>query len=131
MFAKFALKNQRIFTADGTYLWMFLFSKHFLKLISECLMVSYSPSRALKNIYICLVPNSYIWVFPFSLSWFGTRKWPYLYKIIFIAFLNSWKLILYEMSWSKYRQKTLKRRKNATPELIFHSYVICIFEVIF
>ena len=51
MFAKFALENQRNFTADGTYLWMFLFSKHFLKLISECLMVSYSPSRAL-NKYI-------------------------------------------------------------------------------
>ena len=131
MFAKFALENQRNFTADGTYLWMFLFSKHFLKLISECLMVSYSPSRALKNKYICPVPNSYIWVFPFSLSWFGNRKWPYLYKIISIAFLNSWKLILYGMSWSKYRQKTLKRRKNAMPELIFHSYVICIFEVIF
>ena len=49
--AKFALKNQRNFTKDSTYLWMFLFSKHFLKLISECLMVSYSPSRALKNIY--------------------------------------------------------------------------------
>ena len=47
--AKFALKNQRNFTTDGTYSWMFLFSKHFLKLISECLLVSYSPSRALKK----------------------------------------------------------------------------------
>ena len=64
MFAKFALKNQRIFTADGTYLWMFLFSKHFLKLISECLMVSGSPSRALKNIY---VPSSKFLYWNFSL----------------------------------------------------------------
>ena len=47
--AKYALKNQRNFTTDGTYLWMFLFSKHFLKLISECLLVSYSPSTALKK----------------------------------------------------------------------------------
>ena len=55
MFAKFALKNQRNFTKDGTYLRRFLFSKHFLKLISECLLVSYSPSRALKkNIYAYL-----------------------------------------------------------------------------
>ena len=49
MFAKFALKNQRNFTTDDTYLRMFLFSKHFLKLISECLLVSYSPSMALKK----------------------------------------------------------------------------------
>ena len=47
--AKIALKNQRNFTTDGTYLWMFLFSRHFLKLISECLLVSYSPSRTLRN----------------------------------------------------------------------------------
>ena len=52
MFAKNALKNQRNFTTDGTYLWVFLFTKHFLKLISECLLVSYSPSRALKRIYM-------------------------------------------------------------------------------
>ena len=52
---KFTLKNQRNFTTDGTYLWMFLFSKHFSKLISECLLVSYSPSRALKkNIFAYL-----------------------------------------------------------------------------
>ena len=47
--AKFALKNQSNFTTDGTYLWMFLFSKHFLKLISACLLVSNSPSTALKK----------------------------------------------------------------------------------
>ena len=47
--AKFALKNQRNFTTDCTYLWMLLFSKHFLKLISECLLVSYSLSTALKK----------------------------------------------------------------------------------
>ena len=47
--AKYALKNQRNFTTDGTYLWMLLFSKHFLKPLSECLLVSYSPSRALKK----------------------------------------------------------------------------------
>ena len=49
MFAKFPLKNQRNFTIDETNLWMFLFSKHFLKLISECLLVSFSPSRDLKK----------------------------------------------------------------------------------
>ena len=49
MFAKFPLKNQRNFTIDSTNLWMFLFSKHFLKLISECLLVSFSPSRDLKK----------------------------------------------------------------------------------
>ena len=49
MFAKLPLKNQRNFTIDGTNLWMFLFSKHFFKLISECLLVSFRPSRDLKK----------------------------------------------------------------------------------
>ena len=49
MFAKFPLKNQRNFTIDETNFWMFLFSKQFLKLISECLLVSSSPSRVCKK----------------------------------------------------------------------------------
>ena len=62
--AKFALKNQRNFTTDGTYLWMFLFSKHFLKLISECLLVSYSPSRALKKNMFAYLSIPVIELFP-------------------------------------------------------------------
>ena len=58
--AEYALKNQRNFATDGTYLWMFLFSKHFLKLVSECLLVSYSPSRALKKNKFAFFSNSHI-----------------------------------------------------------------------
>ena len=41
LFAKSDQKYQSIFTTDGSYLRMFLLTKHILKLISECLLVSY------------------------------------------------------------------------------------------
>ena len=64
MFAKFAHKNQKNFTTDDTYLRMFLFSKIFLKLISECLLVSYSPSRALKKNIFAYLSIPVIELFP-------------------------------------------------------------------
>ena len=88
--AKFALKNQRNFTTDGTYLWMFLFSKPFLKLISECLLVSYSSSRALKNNIFAYLSIPVIELFPLVYpdleSWVGENRWKKL-KIV----ENSWK----------------------------------------
>ena len=41
LFAKSDQKYQNIFTTDGSYLRMFLITKHISKLISECLLVSY------------------------------------------------------------------------------------------
>ena len=41
LFAKSDLKYQSIFTTDSTYLRMFPSTKHILKLISNCLLVSY------------------------------------------------------------------------------------------
>ena len=64
MFAKFAIKNERNFTADCSYLGMLMFSKHFLKLISECLLVSYSPSRALKKNIFAYLSIPVIELFP-------------------------------------------------------------------
>ena len=40
--AKFDLKYQRVFTTNNTYFRMLRFTKHTIKLISKCLLVSYS-----------------------------------------------------------------------------------------